>query len=869
MNNIRDDDIAYSNYLNKILNGSGEYTKEFLQKHPDIDKNDFSKWVNNEINAYINPNQEYEIGSSKGFNGEFSFNPNDEEKINNSSAFFKDLMGYAEEVYDNSSKNSTFSDNASKYYDLKHSNIVATTGEPLRDMNTTYSNYLNKILNGSGEYTKEFLQKHPDIDKNDFSKWVNNEINAYINPNQEYEIGSSKGFNGEFSFNPNDEEKINNSSAFFKDLMGYAEEVYDNSSKNSTFSDNASKYYDLKHSNIVATTGEPLRDMNTTYSNYLNKILNGSGEYTKEFLQKHPDIDKNDFSKWVNNEINAYINPNQEYEIGSSKGFNGEFSFNPNDEEKINNSSAFFKDLMGYAEEVYDNSSKNSTFSDNASKYYDLKHSNIVATTGEPLRDMNTTYSNYLNKILNGSGEYTKEFLQKHPDIDKNDFSKWVNNEINAYINPNQEYEIGSSKGFNGEFSFNPNDEEKINNSSAFFKDLMGYAEEVYDNSSKNSTFSDNASKYYDLKHSNIVATTGEPLRDMNTTYSNYLNKILNGSGEYTKEFLQKHPDIDKNDFSKWVNNEINAYINPNQEYEVGSSKGFNGEFSFNPNDVEKIMKSPDFFEHLMDYAEEVYNNSYSVAKDPLTFTASAHLYYDINHTNIEENLDFDSIELFTYNQYGDAGSIVNPGTSFTGLQQIYDSYLDKDVSEIIKSGEWRSQAETTIQNARNILNEFANFEGQFEMLDGEFGDALSENLKTTYNDLKCLKEYIEDNLPKVTELLDKLKESVEKKEKLEEQLEKLQTEIDTLVANKPPETIACTHINSDGEIEHPGGDPNSEYAKWSEEVAKLKADKFKLLQEIKVCEQNQKTYLASIKVYDDVLISYDSTSKNFNQLLQ
>ena len=67
-------------------------------------------------------------------------------------------------------------------------------------------------------------------------------------------------------------------------------------------------------------------------------------------------------------------------------------------------------------------------------------------------------------------------------------------------------------------------------------------------------------------------------------------------------------------------------------------------------------------------------------------------------------------------------------------------------------------------------------------------------------------------------------------------------------------------YIHLEEVYEHPNGDDNPEYYAWSERIAKLKSHKYELLVKIKVCKANEKNYLANIKVFDDVVVKYNSS---------
>lgn len=352
--------------------------------------------------------------------------------------------------------------------------------------------------------------------------------------------------------------------------------------------------------------------------------------------------------------------------------------------------------------------------------------------------------------------------------------------------------------------------------------------------------------------------------------YKEYMTSLYKSVEPYIEEFCANHPDVDRRTVTSWFKNEIQEY-GYEGEREIGSSHGnSSGAFSINLNEG-KVEGASAYSEKLYQYAENVYNNTYSTAKDPISFEASAHLYYNINHVDVADSLDTDSVELFTYNTYGDAGKIVT-GDDFTGLQGLYDNYTSQEVSELLQNGQWEQEAQNTIANAELILAEFDNFESQFDAIEGELGAALEENLRLSQDDLRCLKTYVSDNLPKVTEFVEKLKKNLEEQEKLQKELDELEVKIKDEVSKEPPKMIPCQHkkyeSNTDEEgyihleeaYEHPEGDSNPEYYAWCERIAKLKSHKYELLVKVKVCKTNEKNYLANIQVFNDVVVKYNSS---------
>ena len=224
---------------------------------------------------------------------------------------------------------------------------------------------------------------------------------------------------------------------------------------------------------------------------------------------------------------------------------------------------------------------------------------------------------------------------------------------------------------------------------------------------------------------------------------------------------------------------------------------------------------------------------------------------------------------------------------AYSNSQQItknfYD-YLEKnDIFDIVNK-DWSSITAELISKLDNNIKEFEvgmlfSFAGA---LSGKCMGMLSDNTYMAIEDLKTLKDYLTNNLEKVTLhveefkqnliKIDELKEKIEKKaeevEKKAKELEQAQAKVDGIRANEPSSEI--TEKDKDGKTISM---PNPAHSSWEVELNAAENERIKIQKELEMLQKelNDLTNdldnvmeasvvcLKSIKEYDDVIISYQN----------
>lgn len=106
---------------------------------------------------------------------------------------------------------------------------------------------------------------------------------------------------------------------------------------------------------------------------------------------------------------------------------------------------------------------------------------------------------------------------------------------------------------------------------------------------------------------------------------------------------------------------------------------------------------------------------------------------------------------------------------------------------------------------------------------------------------------------------VEQLKKIIDERDELKEiYLEKTQ-ELAVLKANEPG-SIPCTHYDEEGNILHPGGDPNPQHDVWRHEIELLENEINKYHDRLVECQVAVVDAYTNIKLYNEVVIKFESS---------